>query len=323
MSGRFNNRLLLWILLGLAAIFVVTRLTRVKKSERTLKTEVVEVDTSRVSAILLYPRAEEGKELEFTRKGSSWNVSMEGLAAPANRELVKNILAELQDLKVEQLVARSPGSWDQYQVSDSLGTRIVLREGKDKVLDLVVGRFHYQQSPGGTNMYGQNRGTGKTYIRLGGEDEVYMADGFLAMSVNQGFNRWRDQTVTRLNTPAVSRIICDYPADTGFIAEKTGTGWLVGGLPADSASMDAYLRGVARKSHSEFFDGDRPAGGPDFSVTFEGENMPARSVTAHLQPDSTLLLHSSMNPDTWFRIERNELFRDLFPGASALLGSGE
>lgn len=319
MRGKFNNRLLLWILLGLAAIFVVTRLTRVKQTERTLKTQLVEIDTSRVSSILLYPLAEQGKEIKFSRNGSAWRVSMDGTMAAANGDLVKNILAELQDLKVEQLVARSPDSWDHYQVTDSLGTRIVVNEGKNKALDLVVGRFHYRQAPGGYNMYGQNRGTGKTYIRLSGDKEVYLADGFLAMSVNQRFDRWRDQTVTRLNASSLSRILWDYPADSGFIAERTGTGWLVGGLPADSASMDSFLRKVSRLNHAAFAKATAASTRPDFSVTFEGDNMQAQSIRAFLQTDSTLLLHSSFNPDTWFSITRDGLFLDLFPGLSALL----
>jgi hypothetical protein len=319
MSGKFNNRLLLWIFLGLAAIFVVTRLTRVRKSERTLRTELAEIDTSQVSSLLLYPRAEQGKELEFKRNEGSWTVSGQGTTVPANRELVKSILAELKDLEIEQLVARSPDSWDAYQLNDSLGTRVVVREGNKTTLDLVVGRFHYQQAPGGYSMYGQNRGTGKTYIRLSGEDEVYLADGFLAMSVNQRFNRWRDQTITRLNTGSVSKIICDYPADSGFIAERTGNGWLVGGLPADSAAMASYLGGVSRKTHSEFADGEHPSAAPDFSISFEGDNMPAQSVSAYLQTDSTLVLTSSINPGTWFRVSRDGLFEDLFPGASGLL----
>jgi len=324
MSGQFNNRLLLWILLGLVAVFVVTRLTRVRKSEQTLRTELVEIDTSRVTSILLYPRAEQGKELEFSRSGSAWDVSMEGTTAPANRDQVRNILAELRNLKIEQLVARSSDSWNDYQVNDSLGTRIVVREGKNTTMDLVVGRFHYQPAPQqGYNMYQQNRGTGKTYIRLTGEEEVYLADGFLAMSVNQGFNRWRDQTVTRVNTSSVSRIICDYPADSGFIAEKTDAGWLVGGLPADSASMASYLNRLRRKTHSDFSDGAQPAAEPDFRVTFEGENMPAQSVRAFMQTDSTLLLNSSANPDTWFRLTPDGLFDDLFPGASEFLAGGE
>jgi len=315
--------LLLWIFLGLAAIFVVTRLTRVRKSERTLRTELVEIDTSQVYSILLYPRAEQGKELLFIRDEASWRVSMEGITAAANRQQVRSILTELQNLKIEQLVARSSDSWDDYQVNDSLGTRIVVKEGSSTTLDLVVGRFHYQPAPGGYNMYQQNRGTGKTYIRLSGDEEVYLADGFLAMSVNQRFDRWRDQTITRLTRSAVSRIICDYPADSGFIAEKTDAGWLVGGLPADSASMVSYLSGVSRKTHSDFSDGIQPSAEPDFRVTFEGENMQTQSVRAFMQTDTTLLLNSSINPGTWFHIKRGTLFDDLFPGVSGLMTGGE
>ncbi len=323
MSGKFNNRLLMWIFLGLAVIFVITRVTRVRKTERTLRTELAEIDTSRVSTLLIYPRAEQGNELTFNREEGSWSVSGTEATAPANRDMVRNTLSELQNLEIEQLVARSAGNWGDYGVSDSLGTRVVVREGDKTAMDLVVGRFHYQPAPQGYNMYGQNRGTGKTYIRLSGEEEVYLVDGFLAMSINQPFNRWRDQTVTRLNTSALSRIICDYPADSGFIAQKTDAGWLVGGLPADSASMSSYLTGVARKTHSGFADRFRPSGEPDFRITFEGDNMPAHSLEAFRQTDTTLVLGTTFNPDSWFRVDRDGLFGEVFPSASGLLAEGE
>ena len=319
MSGKKNNRVLLILFLALAAVFVITRFTSVKNPDRTLRTDIVEIDTSMVTSMLIYPRAETGEEIRFSKNGSAWTVSMGDITASADVQSVRATLAELMNLETEQLVARSPDKWESYQVDDSLGTRIIVVQGKKRVLDLVVGRFQYQPPPQQNyNMYGQNRVTGKTYIRLRGEKEVYSVDGFLALSVNQTFQRWRNQAITRISKTQLSKIVFDYPADSGYIAEKTDAGWLVAGIMADSLSMETYLNGISRKSHPEFADGFQAGTEPDYRITFEGDNMQAVQLNAYTNRGDTVL-QSSINPDTWFSI-KEELFADIFPGYSALLG---
>jgi hypothetical protein len=320
MSGKFNNRALLAVFLILAVIFVITRVFPGKKSERTLVTDIVQIDTGQVSSVLLYPAAEQGKQLEFIKNGASWTVQRDDLKAAADARSVTAMLTELHNLETEQLVARSPESWSEYHVNDSLGTRVIVKEDNKTTLDLVVGRFHYQPPPQNSyNPYGQNRVSGKTYLRLSEEDEVYSVEGFLAMSINQSFDRWRDQSVTRLNTANLSRIIYDYPADSGFIAEKTDAGWMVAGILADSASMASYLNKVSRKSHQEFSDGYQPDGEPDYQVSFEGDNMTPQLVRAYVQGDSSIILNSSINAGTWFHVTREGLFGDIFPESETLL----
>ncbi len=320
MSGKFNNSLLLVIFLVLAVIFVIAKYTTGRKAERTLATDIVQIDTSQVSSILLYPRAEQGTQLEFRKNGTSWTVTRGEITAAADARSVTSTLGELLNLEAEQLVARSRESWAEYQVDDSLGTRVIVKEGKKTTLDLVVGRFSYQPAPQNQyDPYGQNRVTGKTYVRLSDGKEVYAVEGFLAMSINQAFDRWRDQRVTQLNRTQVSRIIFDYPADSGFVAERNDAGWMVAGIMADSASMASYLNGISRKTLREFADGFQPGGDSDYRVSFEGDNMSPQQVRAYIQPDSSIVVNSSINPDTWFLTTFDGLFGDLFPGAGELL----
>lgn len=323
MSGKFNNRLLLLVLIALATIFVITRFTKVKNANQTLKTELVQMDTSQVSTIRLYPSSEKGTELLFNRNGSSWSVTRGEIEAIANVTSVKRILGELQNLKARQLVTRSIQDQAQYQVGDSLGSRIVIMEGKKTSVDLIVGRFQYEPPQGGYDMYGQNRGTGKTYVRLNGEDEIYSVEGYLAMSINQPFNQWRDQSITRMNTSQLSRIVYDYPADTGFVAQHSDSGWMVAGQLADSLTMANYLNRLARLSHDEFADDFNPDSEPDYSVIFEGDNMKSQQLKGYHQSNGQIIVNSSSNPDSWFQINGSELFKDLFPGSLSLIEGSE
>lgn len=320
MSGKINNKTLFLVLLALAAVFAITRFFPGKRSDRSLASGMVQIDTVRITSLQLFPAAEQGEVIGCLKEGGSWNVTHGGITARADQRMVTSILGELQGLKAEQLVSRSKDSWAEYMVTDSLGTRVVVKEGNRTTLDMVVGRFHYQPpAQESYNPYGQNQVSGKTYVRLYKGDEVYSVAGFLAMSVNQTFDRWRDQTVTRFTPSQITRISFDYPADSGYIAEKSEAGWMVAGILADSSSIASYLNRASRKTLREFKDGFTPGGDPLYRVSFEGDNMQPLEVRAYPEDEGSIILSSTLNPGTWFRTTRDELFRDLFPDAGKLL----
>lgn len=323
MSGKFNNRTLLIVFLGLAGLLLLTRVFTAKKAERTLDANLVEIDTGKISSIYMYPQAEQGAEIVFSRKGINWIVTKDELSVPADRYSIGNTLDELLNLEADRLVARSAEKWGEYHVNDSLGTRIVVKEGKKTTLDMIIGRFNYQPPAGGNPGYGQQYGTGITYVRNNDEDEVYAVEGFLAMSINQGFNNWRDQAICRLNRDQVTKVVFDYPADSGFVAQKLENNWTINGILADSTSMAQYLNGLSRKSHGDFADGFSPLSNPLYQVTFEGLNMDPLLIRVYSQVGDDLILHSSINPESYFRITREGLFKDIFKSSEGLIsGSG-
>lgn len=325
MSGKFNNRTLLIVFLGLAGILLLTRVFTAKKAERTLDAELVKIDTGKISGIYIYPQAEQGAELVFSRKGINWMVTKDELSVPADRNSIGNTLDELLNLTADRLVARSEEKWAEYHVNDSLGTRVVVKEGKKTTLDMIIGRFNYQPPAGGYSGYGQQYGTGITYVRKSEEKEVYAVKGFLAMSINQEFNNWRDQSICRLNREQITKVVFDYPADSGFVAQKLEKNWTINGILADSTSMAQYLNGLSRKSHGDFADGFSPLSNPVYEVTFEGLNMDPLLIRVYSQVGDELILHSSTNPESYFRITREGLFKDIFKSSDGLIsgtGSG-
>jgi hypothetical protein len=323
MSGKFNNRTLLIVFIGLAGILALSRIFTAKKAERTLESDLVEIDTGRITSMHIFPQAEKGAELVFSRSGSGWVIAKEDMSSPADEYSVDNALKDLVNLNADRLVARSEDKWPEYNVNDSLGTRVLIKEGKKTTLDLIIGRFNYQPPPGGYTGYGQQYGTGITYVRKNGEDEVYAVEGFLAMSFNQEFNSWRDQAISSLTRDQVTKIIFEYPADSGFVAQKLDEHWTIQGLPADSTSMAQYLNGMSRKSHRDFADDFSPMSSPRYQVTFEGMNMEPLLIRVYVRNGGELVLHSSINPESYFRITRDGLFKDIFKSYTGLIsGTG-
>jgi len=229
---------------------------------------------------------------------------------------INRLLNELLNLKTDRLVARSEDSWEEYHVNDSLGSRIIIKEGQKTTLDIFVGRFNYQQPQGGYGRYAQNYGTGYTYVRLKQDDEIYSVEGFLSMSVNQPFEQWRNNLFLKINKNQVSGMVFDYPVDSGFVIRKTDTLWLLDGVKADSARMAGFLGGITGKRGSEFWNGPVPQKSPEYTIGIEGRNMEPVLIEAYEQGNDNFILHSSQNPESFFISGRNGIFEDLFKSRS-------
>lgn len=319
MASKFNNKILLVVLVILAGIFILTRTIKQKRSSGNLKTDIVNVDSSVVTTILLYPSAEKGAEIMFSRTGNKWQVKRGEITSDANKNNVDNMFAELLNLKPESIVTRNKEKWGDYGVTDSLGTRIIMKEGKKAVLDLVIGRFDYQQSPSGYGGYGDNYGTGRTYIRLKEETDVYVVRGFLAMSFNQTFKNWRDQTFLQTDKNNINLLTFDYPADSGFVAMKSDSLWIIEGISADSAAIASYLNVLARKSNSAFIDGFSTMVGPDYQLTINGTNMTPVIIKAYMKGEYDFVMNSSQNPNSFFTSPRAGLFGNIFKPRSQFI----
>jgi len=320
MAGKFKNRNLIIIFVVLAGLFLVTRVFKTRKYERTLKTDLVQIDTAGIDQILLYPRSENQEEIMFLKKGDLWTVTKSDVTAEAEIFNIRNIFTDVINMKAEQLIARDIEKWPEFHVDDSLGTRVIMKEGKKTRLDIMIGRFNYQPAPGGGGGYGQNQGRGLTYVRLTNEDEVYMVEGFLSMSFNQPFNNWRDQTIIQADRSRITRVSYDYPMDSGFVLVLLDSLWMIDGMAPDSARTASLLDALSRKSSSTFTDDFSPISAPDFQLRIEGNNMQAVSVLAYRRSGDQYIINSSLNPESYFISPSDGVFKDIFVPKAELLG---
>jgi hypothetical protein len=320
MASKFNNKILLIVLIILTGLFFVTRTIKQKRSAGNLKTDLIRIDSSLVNTILLYPSAEKGAEIIFSRFGNKWKVAKGDLTADADENNLKNMFSELLVLRPERIVTRNKEKWGDFGVNDSLGTRVIMKEGNKPVLDLMVGRFDYQPGSSGSRGYGGNYGTGFTYIRLYEETDVYIVKGFLAMSFNQAFKNWRNQNFLRTEKNSINLLTFEYPADSGYTAMKSDTLWIVEGITADSASMASYLNSLAQKSNSSFVDSFTPVIGPDYQLTINRINSAPVIIKAYRKGENEFIMNSSQNPASYFSSPRSGLFSTIFKSKSELTG---
>lgn len=310
MLKKLNTKTLLIVLAVLIGIVVFTKIFDDKKGGGTFKEELVNIDTSQVNIILVYPNAEQHKEIKLTRNGDAWTVQKENISSEADTSHVKNLLGTLALVKPQRLAATEKSKWKDFNVDDSLGTRVRFLSGEKILLDIVIGKFSFN------NM----TRSGISYLRLAGEENVYAADGFIPMTVNQPFNEWRNKVIFRGNKEDWTKISFSY-TDSSFILKKENGIWMIENAEPDSDKVEQYLNDLSYLANSSFVDNFSPPVLPAMWLTIEGNNM-ASPVTIRAFPaDSTdrFIINSSSNPDAWFSAAKGNLTGRIFKKSSEFL----
>jgi hypothetical protein len=323
MSSRFDNKRLYYLLSGLVALLVITIVVKVPGERSTLKSKVVEFDTAAVDNIILYPRVSNGKAVEFIRTNGLWRVRQDEIVAMPQEGSVRNIFNEVLNLKPQSLAALNKSKWKEFDLTDSLATRIKFLNKKGKVIaDLMIGRISYkpQQSPYAS--YGGNNMQVSSFVREYSEQKVYSVDGFISFSLNVKFDDWRDRTFIKSNKDDLTNISFIYPGDSSFVLSKKDKTWNTGSQIADSASVSNYLSSLGVMNGETFRDKYSPVSSPAYQMIVEGNNLLKISVKCFQDENKTdFILNSSLNPEVYFSMKKEDLFGKLLKPKKSFLKS--
>jgi len=309
MFKKFNTSTLLIILVLLGGLSLLNKFYCSKKSENTFESSFVQIDSNAVKQIFIYPKAEKGKEIKLTKTDKGWDLQNDKLKTTADSAEVHRLLSMFSDVKVNSLAAEDKSGWADFQVNDSLGSRIKFVTD-NKTYEMIVGKF-------GFNAGARN---GITYIRRMGEDKVYGVDGYISFNVNRDFTGWRNKLFMSGNKDAWTSLTFSYPADSGFTLSRQGSSWTLNGMPVDSNKTNQYLSQLANKQSAGFVEGYSQTGAPAYSLTIGGgKDKPV--ILQAFPADSTqkFILHSSLNPDGWFSEVKNPMMESIFVGKGKFL----
>jgi hypothetical protein len=309
MSLKINNKalgLLFAVLLIVVALFVFLDSG---KNERTFRDVLVNIDTTRVTEILIYPKSQNHREIKLFKSGDEWKVNLaSGKIANVTDKRIRDLFTQLLAIQPNRLAARDEAKWNEFQV-DSTGSRVKVVEGSDVTLDLIIGRFSFQQPR-----------TMNTFVRLYNDTDVYEVDGFLDMTFNQSENSFRDGTIINTDFNNWTQLQFNYPADSSFQLTKTGNNWLVNGVKADSSKTVNYLRRAANLSNSSFIDdvNSDDLNNPNYLLNITTSDLQFIEVKGYL--DSTkYVVHSTENPEAFF--DGNSVGKTIFVSKSEFLPS--
>lgn len=308
-----NNRTLTIVLIALVAVYVGARIFRAPNRESTLNIVLVDIDTSAVKEILLYPTKGKGEEIRLTRGAGGWNVRQGEIAAEADSNVLKSLMGSFIGLKASRVVTEQASKWSEYNVGDTTGTRIVVKgEG-----DHSLGEWWVGEAPAKDGAYGG----GQSYVRLANKDNVYAVDGYLHTQYNKPFNDWRNKAFLRVDKSNLSGVTAQ--GAITWELKKDSVGWLLDRTKTDSLAVERYVSRFTSMNFSDFSDGFQPTKGADASLTLHSPIGDLANIQAWKTSDSTWVVQSSQRPKVFFEVDHTKFTSELIPLVSVLREAGK
>jgi len=319
MLNNISSVKLLGILGVLVLVYLGFEFFGGKSRSKSFKENIVEIDTAKVSRLVI---ASKGENLELVKESDGWKVSIRGgKYAEALTASVKSTINSLITVKPSRIATKDPEKWNEYQV-DSAGTRVQVFEGNKNTLDLIIGRFGFnQEAMQRQQMMGGRGGMNQfyTYVRLENDKEVYVADNFMGMSLNAEASGYRNRQLLSLTTDSLTEVRLNYPGDSSFVMAKVDSLWMINGVLTDSAATASYLSSIRYVNNSSFVD-DVPAEAlvsPTYTLTLKQSSKPDIVVKAFQHPVHQWIINSSENPASYFADPK--VVEELFVGKGKLL----
>jgi hypothetical protein len=314
MSKNLSNKQLLIILLVLAGIYGIYRFISNKKGENTFHTAIIpKIDTNKITDMLIYTKEKKGEPMHFTKNGKTWMVSRDGYTTIADEHSEKYVIDQLGQIAPERLATNDPAQWKDFQVMDTNGTRLVLLNNKDTVIDIIVGRF-------GFNM---QRKEGISYLRMHNQKEVYGVSGFLSMNITQEVDSWRNRKTTNMNSNVWNKVTYTYPGDSSFALKKDSTGrWMFGdGSKPDSTGTLTALNTMAQQNYGVFvYKFDTNSVKPLYNLEIAGNGINSIMIKAYpADTANKYVITSSLNPGAYFSAGKTGMLDKFFLGKKAFL----
>ncbi len=302
-----SNKILMILLVVLAVAAIIIYFPSDNKSERTFKTELVDIDTSVVNEIIISPKSMNGGSFRLFKDDNRWKVTLpEGKTASVPKQKAERLIDQITSIQPKRLAARSKTKWSEFEV-DSSATRVVVKEGGGTTLDILIGKFLFQQPR-----------SVSTYVRLNDDNDVYLVEGFLSMSFNQGPNTYRDDSVIKGDHQNWDQLVFNYPADSSFQMNIIDGKWVSNNRALDSAKTDKYLSQLSKLTNSNFVDNfDSQKISPNYELIINYNNNAVGTVYGY-QVDSLVIINSSMNEESFFDASKNKFMEKLFIGLSSL-----
>ncbi|MFT6865679.1 MAG: hypothetical protein ACJA08_000502 [Cyclobacteriaceae bacterium] len=233
-----NTTIKLLLILGvLAGGYAIVKLTSGGARSKSYREVLVDIDTARVTRVEI---SSGGINTVLAKKEGAWIVNEDKNAMSAS---VRSMLNSLNTIKPSRLASRSKTSWQDFQV-DSTGTRVQIYEGSDEALDLILGRFGVE---GQRSYY--------SYVRLEEDEDTYVANNFMAMSIGKTAADYRNNQIVRLKKDSINSIDFNYAAGTYTLLKGSNGKWSMAGVAADSANVAQYLNGLGIITSKKFEDG--------------------------------------------------------------------
>lgn len=288
MFSKLSNRTLIILMAILGAIVIWTFFSESNKSESNFREQFVTVDTAAVQEIYIYPKAVPGEEIRIFKSGEHWRVTNGKEESPVETQTVSSLFSSFANLRTKSLAATSAGQWENFLVGDTSANRIKFVTPKETA-DIMVGKFAFNNETRSAS----------SYVRLRNENEVYLVDGFLSITINQPFDAWRNRLLIRKGDQQWTKITFSYPGDSSYAILRESTAWLLRGDTAYTA--ENFVNEIAFLNGTHFAVKPSLPATPLYRISIDGMNMTPITVDFYEAGNQEkYFVKSSLNPETLF-----------------------
>ncbi|NTU98408.1 DUF4340 domain-containing protein [Candidatus Falkowbacteria bacterium] len=155
-----------------------------------------------------------GGKIVLEKQGGEWKVASDKKAYPASLSMINQVTSQLkaaQELNLD-LVSASKDRKPSFQ-TDQTGTAVSFYQGKDKVLDITIGKMTSDYSG--------------SYVSQPDNDNTYRTGNVNLWSVFASSEEWRDLVIFKADASKAKKIRMQF-TDGQFTLEKKGDDWFSG-----------------------------------------------------------------------------------------------
>jgi hypothetical protein len=208
------------------------------------------------------------------RTGARWSVN----AFAADSSTVANFFSTLGNTKIGDLVSTNPANQAAMGISKDSAWTLSFDLG-GKAHTLLVGKS------------GPRYAT--AYVRLPGQDRVYLANGNLRSEVTRPANGWRNKRIVAVDTASVHRLEIERDGKSYALVRADSTWTLVGGEPVAKTAVHDILDELSGLQAAGFMEE-----GDTLAATPEGAHVLALSASGDTLGQVTL---GSGKAERWAR----------------------
>ncbi len=303
-----NNKTLFIILAALLAIYIFSQIGG-KKENRSFKADIISIDTSKVSKII-FTAKNTLDEILLQKQNDSWILSQGDQTLACDPESIRNLLAQVIDVKAKRLAATKEDKWLKYEVDEKNGTPIKFFYGDQLASEFIVGRFNVNQQ----------RQTMESFIRLKDGPRVYATDSYLPLALLNGIDGFRNKTIVDLDPSQIKGIEYSNGTAVQDLAFQAGK-WIKNGVEMDSTKVANWVAKISNFKGTQFLKDTEllSSAKPIKSITIKGiENT---SVDLFLNPGEgkKFVIKSSSNNSAYFQSDSTGIYKSIFEDLESVI----
>lgn len=307
MFGKLRTKHLVLILLGLAGLWWLSGLISPSARARTFRDTLFTLDTNAINAFTITPASGKGlPPLRFTRTADGWRMRWGNDSGAVDPHPVHELLRSWSHLRVVRLAGRVSEIAAKYDLDDSTADRLTIISGTT-TQELRVGRQTAGEPP-------------MTLVALPDDENAYAVEGSMGSYTDFTFSEWLPKYLVTGDPRNWTRLMFNFPADSGYVMERSSGAWRIDGVELDSARTGKFLRSLARARGRSVTDpSDTLNAVPQFRLVVEDTTRAEPIVVVVFVGNNKFIVRSTLNPGTVMPFDGREEVPRMFRPRTAFM----